>query len=482
MAVRTFRTGADDIYMSDEDLDLLQKYKNDWAAANEAGNEAGKTAAHDAAELLRSKYGYSGGGDGGQYVKLDKQQQAAAPFSYESAPTYTARYQNQLDALTQELINRAPMDTSGAPTFASEFGDEIRQRTADYINRAPFSYDHTQDPSWQAYKKQYTREGDRAAANTMGEYAAMTGGMPSTAAVAASQQAGDYYRAQMADKIPELYRAAYEMYLGEGERQLQGINLLRSLEADNRDAFSGDWNRWYELTRGAYDDETSRLRSGIDALSGLESAARANYESEYNRWYNQNRQLYEDAQQREATEYERSQNERNNQIALAQAAAEYGDYSGLRELGIEPNAQNLYNLALAAAGRTTPVGSGSSGGGGKGGNDDDYKPKLTAAQVNAALKNGISTDEVRKAYEYYYGEPYGESEEETNTDYGEEAFNAMNENEFSVAVSGALASIRNGKEDYGLNAIDNMWPRLSELQRARINSALVKEFGIKYER
>ena len=34
------------------------------------------------------------------------------------------------------------------------------------------------------------------------------------------------------------------------------------------------------------------------------------------------------------------------------------------------------------------------------------KPALTAAQVNAALKNGIRTDAVREAYEYYYGAPY----------------------------------------------------------------------------
>ena len=36
------------------------------------------------------------------------------------------------------------------------------------------------------------------------------------------------------------------------------------------------------------------------------------------------------------------------------------------------------------------------------------KPDLTAAQVNSAIANGIRTDKVLEAYEYYYGEPYAE--------------------------------------------------------------------------
>jgi len=34
------------------------------------------------------------------------------------------------------------------------------------------------------------------------------------------------------------------------------------------------------------------------------------------------------------------------------------------------------------------------------------RPTLTAAQVNAAIKAGIRTGEVLRAYEYYYGQPY----------------------------------------------------------------------------
>jgi hypothetical protein len=39
--------------------------------------------------------------------------------------------------------------------------------------------------------------------------------MPSTAAVTAASQAGDYYASQLSDKLPELYESAYGRYLDE---------------------------------------------------------------------------------------------------------------------------------------------------------------------------------------------------------------------------------------------------------------------------
>ena len=87
----------------------------------------------------------------------------------------------------------------------------------DYVapEKPTFSYDLESDPVWQAYKKQYTREGQRATQDALGTTAASTGGIPSSYATAAATQAGDYYAAQMTDKVPELYQQAYNRYLNE---------------------------------------------------------------------------------------------------------------------------------------------------------------------------------------------------------------------------------------------------------------------------
>lgn len=60
---------------------------------------------------------------------------------------------------------------------------------------------------WNAYAKQYRREGDRAAADVLGQYAGLNGGaLPSYAQSAASQQR-NYYASQLVDRVPEIYDA-----------------------------------------------------------------------------------------------------------------------------------------------------------------------------------------------------------------------------------------------------------------------------------
>ena len=135
---------------------------------------------------------------------------AQSGFAYEKAPQYTELYRQQSEALARAVLEREP-----------------------------FRYDPESDPQYAAYRKQYAREGRRAAEDVLGRYAAMTGGMPSTAAVTAAQQAGDYYAAQAADKVPELYKLAYSMYADEDARARRDLDLLRDLEGDNYARFKG---------------------------------------------------------------------------------------------------------------------------------------------------------------------------------------------------------------------------------------------------
>ena len=162
----------------------------------------------------------------------------------EDAPEYSSRYQEQIDALAGELLTRAP-----------------------------FTYDHSADPLWQAYRKEYVREGDRARADTLGQYAARTGGSPSTAAVTAAQQAGDYYAAKLSDRLPELYRLAYSMYSDETAGKQKTLGELRALENADRDLWQAQLKQWnadrdydYRQDRDAvadqrYADETAYKRS-----------------------------------------------------------------------------------------------------------------------------------------------------------------------------------------------------------------------------
>lgn len=278
--------GADAVYMNDEDYAATLYDKSLWGQADEAG----RSAIHDRAEQRRAGYGYSGGSAGDEYNKL----KTGTNFSFQSAPQYISRYQDLLDQLTQQ-----------------------------YVNRGPFEYDYATDPRWQAYKKEYTREGRRATEDTLGQYAAMTGGVPSTAAMTAASQAGDYYNARMTDKIPELAQLAYDMYLGEGNQMLQKINALQGMEQADYNQYLNALGQW----------NTDRNFAYQDYLQGL-------------------------ADERSAD---------GKALAAAQIAGGLGNYGLLENYyGIDPGTwQSLYDAQVAAA----ATGKGGSGGssGGRGG-------------------------------------------------------------------------------------------------------------------
>lgn len=114
--------------------------------------------------------------------------------------------------------------TAGAQTAADS---ENGEGNVPQVTQGSFLYDPEEDPRYAAYKKAYLREGDRAAANALAQASALTGGVPSTAAIAASQQAGDYYAGKLADIIPELYSDAYNQHVT--EQQLQADLELQKI-------------------------------------------------------------------------------------------------------------------------------------------------------------------------------------------------------------------------------------------------------------
>lgn len=103
----------------------------------------------------------------------------------------------------------------------------------------------------------------------------------------------------------------------------------------------------------------------------------------------------EQAEKTAAIDLQRSQldAEYRNAIAKAEATGDAELANALYEEYVRQ--QNLY---AKYGGQTGGSGSGSSGG------STVVKPTLTASQVQSALKNGIVTDDVISAFDYYYGQ------------------------------------------------------------------------------
>lgn len=349
---RVTESGLDGQF-SDADLALAQRnpdagmsllnYKIDYANATTPEMRA---LANQGAESLRTEYGgYTGGTDGSSFYLSPM---SPGQFSYQDAPTFTDNWADRIESAYQATQNREPYSYAGtAPVYESRYDPQIQNTIAGILDRGEFSYDPKTDPVYSSYQKQYTREGQRATADALGQAAAATGGMPSSYAVTAATQAGDYYASQMADKIPELYRDAYNRYLQEYQMKLSDLTALRGLESDDyskyRDQLS-QFNADRNFDYAAWLDQQQLTQQDLQNLRALRSDDLDLYKTNLGQ-YNTNRS-FDYGQWLDEITHQRTA--RQDEQDRAEAAARYGDFSFLQGMGVDTSsAEFQQNLAIA---------------------------------------------------------------------------------------------------------------------------------------
>lgn len=260
---------------SQDDLNLAQKYpefglsvlslKKDY---NNAATAEQRLLANQAANELRKSYGnYSGGADGGS-------------FRLES------KLNRRADDLLGQIGSFGSFSYDEAPTYENAFAQQQKDLLDRILNREDFSWSKETDPQWSSYKKSYLREGDRATANALAQASAASGGRPSSYAVNAATQAGDYYATKLNDVIPTLYQQAYERYLDEYNMKLKDLNTVNQQEQldyakylDRLGQFNTDRGFAYQN----YADDYDRLRSQLADVQGQDQIDYARYLDEVSR-------------------------------------------------------------------------------------------------------------------------------------------------------------------------------------------------------
>lgn len=359
-------SGADAALLSQKDLQRMDELRGQWYEAQKAGDQATMDKLHAEGERIRAGYGYQGGANGGAYNVLwrdpdenlvpasgssgtgsyahsDTASRASYPksdtasagarFTYQDAPAYVNRYQDQIDALSQQILGREA-----------------------------FSYNPEKDPTYQQYRDSYTRSGQRAMQDTLGQVSARTGGLASSYAGSAAQQTYDGYMSALADKIPELKQLAYQMYLDEGNTQRANLSMLTALEQGDYAKYQGllaQYNTDRSFAYGQHRDSIGDQRYdqefnyqvGRDALSDQRYDQEFNYqvgrdalsdrryddETAYNRGIYADETAYDRAVYADERDYNRGvyadETAYNRGLARAKLLAETGDFSGYQALG-----------------------------------------------------------------------------------------------------------------------------------------------------
>lgn len=385
---------------SSYDLDLAKKYpefglsilslKQDY---NRASTDEARALANQAANQLRSSYGsYTGGRDGSLYIA-----DGLSPGSYQS------EYKNKINEVLGQMGAFGDFSyNTPAPAYTNQYKSTIDSLLDQIVNREDFSYNKDEDPNWSAYKKQYRREGDRATASALAQASAASGGLPSSYAVNAATQAGDYYAAQLSDMLPTLYQQAYDRYLNEYQMKQSDLAAVNSQEQNDYQKYLTDLSQWNTDRNFAYTDYINRF----NRLQSQLGAYQTQDDTEYGRLLDQVNYNTQKSQAQASALQQQVENALNLWSTYGYATEDVANTLGV-PVGTPTSDQAYIDWNKTAKGSAGSVRTGSSG-----------KPSLTWAQTLAQIEAGNLTPNVLGAYEYYMGEAYQARQSESGAGTG----------------------------------------------------------------
>jgi len=258
------------------------------------------------------------------------------------------------EGLNYNTTNRFSSETE-KPTYTSQYSDQIDALVSKILNGTYDDFQNSAD--YQSLAKEYAAKGKKAMQDTMGDVAARTGGLASSYAVSAGQQADNAYMQQLQD-----------------------------------------------VARDMYSNQRSDLYNEASMLGNLENSNYAKYQDQLSQY---------DTEQ--STAYSTAQNAAAAKETKAETLAQYGDFSGYKDLGYsdaEIAAMTAAYKAQLAASAAKSSGSGRGSGSGSGSGSS----KITSAIIDKS--NEFSADGDTTGLENYLNSlVYAGKLSESDADY-----------------------------------------------------------------
>ena len=203
--------------------------------------------------------------------------------------------------------------------YTGKYDKLINDNLNNILNRKQFSYDANKDALYNQYKDMYTRNGQTAMQDTMGNAALLTGGYGNSYATTAGQQAYNSYMQQLNDKIPELEQRAYERYRDETNNLYNQNNLLTNLDStdysryrdkmsdylNDRDFYYNAYNNERNFDYGKYRDDAGDAKDdrNFNYQKERDSVSDDQWQKTFN--YNQYRDKVGDDQWQKQFDYQK---------------------------------------------------------------------------------------------------------------------------------------------------------------------------------
>lgn len=181
--------------------------------------------------------------------------------------------------------------------YVSQYQDQLDALYNQIVGRGEFSYDPSADPLYEMYKDRYTVGGQQAMQDTMANAAALSGGYANSYAQTVGQQQYNAYMAELAAILPELEARAYDRWRDEGVDLYNQFQLTQGLDATDYDRYRdtvgdyyndlgyayGKWQDLYGNDYNAYLNALSAWESDRNFAyqQAMDALAQQNYEREW---------------------------------------------------------------------------------------------------------------------------------------------------------------------------------------------------------
>ena len=156
-------------------------------------------------------------------------------------------------------------DAAKPGEYTSKWQQQLDAAMDKILNREAFSYDLNGDTLYRQYKDRAVKNGRLAMMDTMGQAAAMTGGYGSSYAQSAGQQAYQKQMDTLTDQAAQLYDRARQDYDRQGQTDRDRYDILRQRENSSYNQYKQGLSSW--------ETENQRLWDRYDSLRQQEYQA-----------------------------------------------------------------------------------------------------------------------------------------------------------------------------------------------------------------
>ena len=249
--------------------------------------------------------------------------------------------------LAEERLNNHLSTKPGE--YKSNWQNALNDTINKIQNREEFNYDLNGDALYQQYKDQYTKQGQLAMQDTIGQAAAMTGGYGNSYAQSVGQQTFQGYLQNLNDMVPELYQIALDRHNQETQDRYNQYGLY----ADREDT---DYGR-YRDSVSDFNTERDYLTGRLDTANqyeyqaGRDAVADKQWQDTFDegvRQFNESTRIQQEQWQAEFDEKVKvNQQNYDNEVARIKEDIRHNkitEEQGQKDLEI---AQNNYNARMA---------------------------------------------------------------------------------------------------------------------------------------